>query len=120
MNIKLNENDFVVGYSTMGGIDGGIDYIGNVPDDFEDQYYAYYLKNDILIKDDSKIIQRQHRKDLIMELEELYLWFEEYDNQIKQFNRCSRMGISYDRDITKLDSEAKSKQLRIREIRNIL
>ena len=54
------------------------------------------------------------------ELGNLYSWFEEYDNQVKQYNRCQRMGIAYDKDIEELDNQAKVNAERITEIRNLL
>lgn len=54
------------------------------------------------------------------ELGELYAWFEEYDNQVKQYNRCQRMGIAYDKDIKQLDSQAKANADRITKIRGLL
>jgi hypothetical protein len=47
-------------------------------------------------------------------------WFDEYDNQVKQYQRCVRLGILYDRDIDALDNQAHENQLRIAEIRTIL
>ena len=54
------------------------------------------------------------------ELGELYAWFEEYDNQVKQYNRCQRMGITYDKDIKQLDNQARANANRITEIRKDL
>lgn len=57
---------------------------------------------------------------LNMELSELYAWFDEYDNQVKQYNRCQRLGIAYDKDIKELDNQAKANAERITEIRGLL
>jgi len=54
------------------------------------------------------------------ELNDLYDWFNEYDNQVKQYERCKRLGITFDKDINLLDNEAREKQQRIAEIRNLL
>lgn len=54
------------------------------------------------------------------ELIELENWFNYYDNQINQYNRNQRLNLIFDKDIVELDNEAKEKQLRIREIRDIL
>ena len=60
-------------------------------------------------------------RDLLQhELSNLYAWFEEYDNQVKQYNRCQRLGIEYDKDIEELDNQAKINADRITEIRDLL
>lgn len=54
------------------------------------------------------------------ELRQINEWFTNvYDNQIKQSQRCARLGIEYDNKygtIEELDAEAEVKALRIREI----
>ena len=60
------------------------------------------------------------RHNLNNELLRLIQWFEEYDNQVKQYQRCQRLGIEYDRDIVELDNQAKVNAERITEIRNLL
>jgi hypothetical protein len=54
------------------------------------------------------------------ELNDLILWFEYYDNQIKQYQRCIRLGIEFDKDVIKLDQEAIQKQNRIKELRKLV
>ena len=51
-----------------------------------------------------------------IELNKLTSWFEWYDSQMAQYNRCQRLGLEFDRDIAELDAEAVKNQLRIREI----
>ncbi len=36
-------------------------------------------------------------------------WFEQYDRQVMEYQRCIRLGQAYDRDIDKLDQEAMEK-----------
>ncbi len=120
MEIKYDENNYVVGFSTLGGIDGGIEYNGEVPSDFNDLYYAYYIDNGVLIKDISKLEEKNNKESLLEELNSIEEWFYEYDNQVKQYERCSRLGIAFDKDISDLDKDAAKKQSRIREIKNIL
>ena len=71
-----------------------------------------------------KVVAVDHeptQKELLsIELQKLYTWFDEYDNQVKQYSRCQRLGIKYDKDIEELDNQAKSKAERITEIRKIL
>lgn len=73
---------------------------------------------------DGKVVAVEHEPTeeelLNVELSNLYMWFEEYDNQVKQYNRCQRMGIAYDKDIKELDSQAKANADRITKIRKLL
>lgn len=45
---------------------------------------------------------------------EIKIWFEEYDNQVKQYQRCVRLGIDFDKDIVELDNQAKVYQEELR------
>ena len=57
------------------------------------------------------------------ELEQLEEWFEIYDNQVKQYNRCLRLGIAYDckhGSIEELDAEAIKNAKRLKELRVLL
>lgn len=58
--------------------------------------------------------------DLHKELEDLIEWFEEYDNQVKQYERCQRLGVALDKNIEELDTQATINQKRIANIRNLL
>lgn len=49
-------------------------------------------------------------------LAEIKRWFEEYDNQVKQYERCVRLGIEFDKDIVKLDNQAKAYQEELRQL----
>lgn len=73
---------------------------------------------------DGKVVAVEHEPTqnelLELELRSLYAWFEEYDNQVKQYNRCQRMGIAYDKDIKQLDNQARANANRITEIRKDL
>ena len=66
---------------------------------------------------DGKVVAVEHEitqeEVLNNELNELYVWFEEYDNQVKQYERCVRLGVAFDKDMVALDNEATKKQQRI-------
>ena len=47
---------------------------------------------------------------------EIRTWFEEYDNQVKQYERCVRLGIEFDKDIVELDNQAKAYQEELRTL----
>lgn len=48
MELLVNSNDEILAYTTVGGIDRGQEYNGDIPDDFEDNFKPsyYILKND--------------------------------------------------------------------------
>ena len=54
MKIKLDEQNYVVGYCTIGDIIGSIE-VQSVPSDFEDLYFAYQYDNGEFTFDESKI-----------------------------------------------------------------
>ena len=57
---------------------------------------------------------------LEIELSNLLAWFTVYDIQVAQYLRCQRIGEPYDKDMASMDAEATAKQLRIRELRDLL
>ena len=54
------------------------------------------------------------------ELSILIDWFNEYDNQVKQYQRCQRLGVKFDKNIEELDAQATINQKRIANIRILL
>lgn len=77
-----------------------------------------------LVVQDGKVVAIDHvatEEELLRnELAELEIWFNEYDNQVKQYSRCLRLGLEFDKDINELDNQAKTNAERITEIRNLL
>lgn len=77
-----------------------------------------------LVVQDGKVVAIDHivtEEELLRnELAELENWFLEYDNQVKQYSRCLRLGLEFDKDINELDNQAKINAERITEIRNLL
>lgn len=57
---------------------------------------------------------------LSAELNNLLTWFKWYDNQVQQYLRCTRLGLSYDKDINQLDKLATQNQQRVAEIKHIM
>lgn len=82
--------------------------------------YAWRVVDGKLINDiyDKSIADRQNACG---ELSELETWFTEiYDVQVKQYERCQRLGLKYDNKygtIDELDAEAAKKAKRIKELR---
>lgn len=81
------------------------------------------MKLDIIENDDCifAVIHEQSQEELLQkELKDLMFWFDEYDNQVKQYTRCQRLGIEFDNDINELDNQAQLNAQRISEIRELL
>ena len=101
-------------------IDNGYS-IFEVPEGCEDCAFEDFDENGFNVE---KYNERKSKEvnyiNFVKEKQELLQWFEEYDNQVKQYQRCQRLGIEFDRDIEELDNQATEKQLRLREIREEL
>ncbi len=120
MKIKVNEQGYVIGFVETGEMEGAVEYTGQVPAGFEEESESYKLVNGQLELDEAKQEAEEEKKELKAEMEEMYEWFYWYDNQVQQYSRSVRMGEEFDEDIEELDAQAKQKQLRIREIRQLL
>lgn len=79
---------------------------------------CFDIENNCVVDYDNS--QELELKLLENELNSLYSWFEKYDNQVKQYERCKRLGTEFDKDINELDAQATINQKRISEIRQIL
>ncbi len=80
-------------------------------DEYEDiKVYVPYTEEELK--------ERAERKELV----DLEKWFTEvYDAQVKQYNRCQRLGVEYDNKygtIAELDTKATVNAKRISELRN--
>ena len=117
MKIKFDENGYVIGYATLGGMEGAVEWSGPVPEGFAENSQNYQVVNGALVLDGEKQAAEAAREAEAAELGELLAWFEWYDGQICQYERSVRLGESFDRDVAALDAQAKEKQLRIRQIR---
>lgn len=71
-----------------------------------------------------KQVEVTEEQQLRHELLELQDWFSDiYDNQVAQYQRCSRLGVTYDGKygtIEELDEQAVTNAARIKEIKELL
>lgn len=119
MKIKVDENGYVVGFVTLGDMDGAEEYSGEIPEGFTASCRSYRIVNGQLIKDEEKAAELQRSKKAAFELSEIYEWFSWYDNQCAQYQRAQRLGLDFDQDIDELDAMAQEKQARIRELKGM-
>lgn len=65
----------------------------------------------------------EKRRQALVEIREIETWFSEYDNQVKQYERCVRLSLPYDNklgSIEELDNQAVIKAQRLSELRNLV
>lgn len=89
-------------------------------DEYFDYLFCEQSKGKELKVVDGKVVAVEHevteeeRKQ--QRIYEIKTWFEEYDNQVKQYQRCVRLGVEFDKDIVELDNQAKTYQEELRTL----
>ena len=82
--------------------------------EIEDEYFNYLFDQQSQGKEikviDGKLVAVEHEvtEEEIKQkrIYEIKTWFDEYDNQVKQYERCVRLGIEFDKDMVELDNQA--------------
>lgn len=64
-----------------------------------------------------KYKSRKQKESNQFRIIEINKWFNWYDNQVKQYERCVRLGVEFDKDIVELDNQAKTYQEELRQLR---
>lgn len=134
--IELNEKNIIKGYAYQVSQDySAFPYLTVIDVESEADIIPYktkYENGELIQLDDfapeyyAKQNAGQRRQELQDQLGELYAWFDEYDNQIKQYERDVRLGtiapyyhigeMLY--TIEELDGVARAKAAEITSIRN--
>ena len=61
------------------------------------------------------------KEEIKQEIGLIELWFTNYyDIQVKQYERATRLGETFDKSIEMLDNEAREKAIRIKELKMII
>lgn len=121
MYYRLDKDGYIQSMSLDTVIAGGACYDGILPDELtEENFYAWKVTTEGLVFDEEKLKTIMLYEENEAELIELLSWFEDYDRQIMQYQRCGRLGQAYDKSIAELDAQAEEKQQRIREIRKTM
>jgi hypothetical protein len=84
-------------------------------------YHAWRLVGNQLVVE--RYEETPAREVYQAELKSLEQWFEMYDRQVQEYNRCVRLGLAYDAkygSIEELDAKAVANAKRISEIRILL
>lgn len=117
MKIKTDKQGRVLGFCTLGDMDGAVEYNGQVPGGFTETPLDYRLIDGKLVEDADLKSTREAAAAAREEEAELASWFSWYDNQCMQYQRALRLGEGFDSDMAALDTKARQKQLRLRELR---
>lgn len=92
-----------------------VPYIKEYEEKEEILIYIPYTKEELLKKENEKIKDKHFE-----EMAKLEQWFNNYDLQVKQYERATRLGETFDKDIKMLDNEAREKASRVKELRKLL
>ena len=126
MKIQIDENNYIMGYATVGEITEGIDveYDEAV---FEYGFAFYKYENGKIIFDEDKYNQcieneekQRQKEELQIQIEEVAEWLKNYDKEYAAYERCKRLGIIYDGDIETLNAQAAEKQNQCNGLKNQL
>ena len=115
--LQIDNEGFITGWASMGMIENGTEVKSALADMLDPALIGCQRYIDGSIVTD---IERKEAKEAATradeEIREIEEWFSEYDNQICQYQRAMRLGMTFDKDIEELDCEAEKKQMRIREL----
>lgn len=122
MKIQIDENGYIVGYATIGGVTDGIDV------DYDETVFKYgfefyrYDNGEIVFDEDkyNTYNENENKKEELIRLEEqvneLNSFLTDYDNKSATYERCQKLNIPCDIDIETLTAEAVEKQKSFMEI----
>lgn len=126
MKIQIDENGYIVGYATIGGVTDGIDV------DYDEtifehrfEFYRYYNGEIIFDEDKYNLFMENEEKqknidELQVQINEIEEWLKDYDSEYATYERCKRLGIIYDGDIETLNAQAAEKQKECNGLKNKL
>lgn len=122
MKIQIDENNYIIGYTTVGEITEGIDveYDEAV---FEYGFAFYKYENGKIIFDEGKYNTFTENKNkekqlklLVNQADELNDFLNDFDKKSATYERCQKLNIPCDIDIENLTAEAVEKQKLFMEI----
>ena len=118
MKIKIDENNFVIGYAEVGGGKNFIDIICDIPNDFETNFNSYKYENFKLVYYEEKQGLIDLEKSLNKELKDIIQWMEKTDYIVLKVAR----GNWQENDPRYLEylAEYETKHARKEEIESIL
>lgn len=119
MYLYVDENDYVYGYGSENE-PGSVPWQAVLPDDVSRYLGCYRFNNGDFLLDENRKEFLINKEMAESEYNGLNAWFIWYDQQCAQYNRCLRLGIEFNKDMTELDTQAAENQARMAELKNIM
>ena len=117
MKICLKENEFNPSFIVLYGEEKAKEQ-GYIIVEIDDQYSDCCFEDfENFVFSVEKYNARNTKQNNQKRIVEIKLWFEEYDNQVKQYERCKRLGIEFDKDMVELDNQANAYQEELRQLK---
>lgn len=117
MKVCLKENEFNPSFITLYGEEKAKQQgyiIAEVTQGYEDCEFEDFINFVFSVERYNARKKKEKNQKRIIEINK---WFQEYDNQVKQYERCKRLGIEFDKDIVELDNQAKVYQEELRQLK---
>lgn len=117
--IYLDKDDYLIGYGGEPAGDRCVE-VESVPEEvtFHMECYRYVDGEFVLDEDRLRAVQAAITAE--RELRPVIAWFDWYDEQCIQYQRCQRLGVKFDKDIAELDAQANENAARVKELRKIM
>ena len=119
MYIYYDENNYVTGYGSEQE-ERSIEVI-SVPEEVDRHLGCYkfeLVENQVrYYPDEKRIAWMEQLWSSEREISNLNAWFKWYDEQTVQYQRSTRLGLEFDKNIDELDAQAVINAARIKELR---
>lgn len=117
MKVCLKENEFNPSFIVLYGEEKAKEQ-GYIIVEVDNQYLDCCFEDfENFVFSAEKYNARKEQEFAQLKSFEINKWFNWYDNQVKQYQRCVRLGIEFDKDIVELDNQAKAYQEELRQLK---
>ena len=117
MQIKFGGDGYVEGYAEIGGMQGAIEYTGEIPADFgPETCRCYQLVDGVLIRDDDRLERAQRRQGAAERLLYLHNAIAATDYKIIKTSEYNLVGLDPPYDIATLHAERQAIRDEINEL----
>lgn len=126
MKLKLDENNYIVGYANLGDLDNSVDADIDVSN-LEHPIGMYQLIDNEVVLDNEKLalhISEKENEETVNQLqsekETIVNWLNDYEIEYAEYLRCQRLNVTYTGNVETLNAQAVIKQKRLNEINELL